>query len=138
MRTFTVLSLFATLQAGPCCGLLFPSQSNGNNLQPGQGSNNNPFNRLSYQTSPDATDYIVNGNGVDNRDIYPNFDEEDPNGGYSILDFLRSKNPGTGYVEQEKQSSYYTLDPTMEMLVDWTLDYVGTYETLCACSWREE
>jgi hypothetical protein len=103
--------------------LIFPSS---NNKSPQQNQK-----ALSYQSTPETitteTDYVHAETEFYNDYGYEEIEqeEEEANQGYSILDFLKSKSPGTGYIEVDRQSSYYTLEPTLDMLIDWTLDYVG-------------
>jgi hypothetical protein len=107
------------VQASMGAALIFPNSNINNN----NGVNSQPssWNPLSYQTSPDTAEYV---DAPDQSDCYPDLEGQD----YSILDFLRSKSAGTGHIEQERQSSYYTLDPSLDMLVDWTLDYVDAID----------
>ena len=111
--------------------LIFPSSKNNNNNPQQQQQNQKSW---SYQATPETittADYVANTETEYYNDYgYEEFDDEDEednsNQGYPILDFLKSKSPGTGYIEVDRQSSYYTLEPTLDMLIDWTLDYVGT------------
>jgi hypothetical protein len=123
------VSVAVTFQA-TCSALLLPINNNNINgansaaTTPSSSSSSSPWNPLAYQSSLDTAEYVDATNpAADASDFYPNF-EYDNNEGYSVLDFLRSKTAGTGHIEPEQQSSYYTLDPSLDMLVDWTLDYV--------------
>ncbi|KAG7364683.1 hypothetical protein IV203_037885 [Nitzschia inconspicua] len=117
----------AILQASSfCTGLLFPNSNNNNNNGVNSPTSSS-WNPLSYQASPETAEYLDN-TAVDSNDYYPNFEDTDGNNNYSILDFLRSKSAGTGHIEPDVQSSYYTLDPSLDMLVDWTLDYVDAID----------
>jgi hypothetical protein len=136
------LSMWVAFQA-TCSALLLPSNNNINGVNspsttssPSSSTStspSSPWNPLSYQSSFDMAEYVeVTNSDSDSdsdttSDLYPNF-EFDRNEGYSVLEFLRSKTAGTGHIEPEQQSSYYTLDPSLDMLVDWTLDYVDAID----------
>jgi hypothetical protein len=113
---FTIVAVLFAAQAAPCMGLIPPSQ---NHHLPAANS------PLSYQASPDIAEDVIS---ADTADLYPSFEQEMGEHEYSILDFLRSKNAGTGHVEEDRQTSYYTLKPDLDMLVDWTLDYVDAID----------
>jgi hypothetical protein len=132
MKKLDLLSMAVAAFQATCSALLLPSNNNinGLNAPATTSSSSTPWNPLSYQSSLDTAEYVdVNEPATDASDLYPNFEyDDDSNEGYSILDFLRSKSAGTGHIEPEKQSSYYTLDPSLDMLVDWTLDYVDAID----------
>lgn len=111
--------------ATPSLGLLFPNQgvSNSQGIPTPQS--------LHYKSNPETADIAFAEDMLysDENDGDVNYDFETPqDDSLSLLGFLRSKAPGTGYIEYDQPASYYTLDPTLDMLIDWTLDYVDAID----------
>jgi hypothetical protein len=111
--------------ATPSRCLLFPSQGISNHHETPKPHS------LFYQSNPESADFVVAENliyGQPNNGVM-GYDLESPQeDSFSVLSFLRSKSPGTGHIEYDEPTSYYTLDPTLDMLVDWTLDYVDAID----------
>lgn len=114
-----------TSVATPCLGLLSPSK--GEYCNQGKA----PPQSLFYQSNPETSDFVVAEDMIygEPTSASISYDFETPqDSSFSALNFLRSQSPGTGHIEHDQSTSYYTLDPTLDMLIDWTLDYVDAVD----------